>query len=951
MGRKASQQATFTKGVLDPDLSERIDLEAYYDSLAEAPNTLFHPQGGFSDRGGFELNSDADVLASGVARRLRRRIVPLPLAAGNITAANGGTVANLVDQSKTTIFQTNAVTGSTFTVFEVDLGAATQVDFVDLYNFKSELLGADEAIAVQYWTGSAWVTFGDALDVPTAKNIRLSATTRRFGTSPGGPAGVPVSARQWRVVMLDCVGVGRVSVGQLMMWQETTGLSPVRAREVARDDYNAYVLVITERNVDIFQRRRYVASVPLPVSADQVPQLGMTGGFDTLLIFHEALESQRIERQGSSGEWDLSAVPFSNVPLLAAHNLGPIFGGSNTSLVTVDTGSIVWAVVTGQTPVIGSTMRATSAASLEWMEGTVLSWNPTGGVLTLAVNLSSASSGVAHTDWSVHPITVVPSSAVFSGDQDEIQDLDLGALAAGQTVAIFIGASYAGRLTFSTLAAAATSIVTLLGTVPGIASGAGDIIAEARGASTLRIRFAATNGNRFWPLVSAIPIAVPAVQPTTAVVQEGQWAAGRYFSARTGWPRCGMLIQQRLMLAGFRAAPTSYAFSRNPSIYDFMNTGSPLTADLGFVASLDVDDVEIIFDVYVGLHLQVFTKTREFWAAVPVLSATQPLRFIPSTSNGIKRGVPLLTADGATLFPQAGGQTLREFRYSEAAQTYEGEPLSVLCPHIVQDIVGAASRMARRVSDGHLVLLVNADGSMAVITALKKQSVVAGSPWTTDGAFRSAVSGVDFGITAVTERDGDLWLETWTPDMPLDFATRAVGSPRSVATGLDYLEGRDDVWVYADGELLGPLTVTGGEIELGITASDITAGLEPEWRVRGNVTREKLQAAQPFRSPGRIYEVELALKSTGAIRLGTSGGPHAEVPLTYLGSGMAHAGPLAVPDGGAPQLPMMQRLFTGSVVAQGLIGVARHPYIELSRSAPVPVTVKAIRWEVSDKGD
>ena len=61
---------------------------------------------------------------------------------------------------------------------------------------------------------------------------------------------------------------------------------------------------------------RYVASIPLPVAAQQIDELIYTGGFDTLLTFHEMLETPRIVRQGSSGEWDIGAAPFEEVPAL-----------------------------------------------------------------------------------------------------------------------------------------------------------------------------------------------------------------------------------------------------------------------------------------------------------------------------------------------------------------------------------------------------------------------------------------------------------------------------------------------------------------------------------------------------------------------------------------------------------------------------------------------------------
>ncbi len=863
MGRRASQQATFSKGALDPDLSERIDLEHYYDSLADAENSIFHPQGGFSDRGGFELISDTDIIASGVSRRLRRRIVPIPLTSGMVTAANGGVAGNLIDKNTGTVFTTNAVTATTFVLFEIDLGAPARVDFVDLNRYYSELLGADEAIAVQWWNGSAWVTFGDAIGVPTAKGIRVSASvvgsrTRRFGTTPGGPGGTPVTAQRWRAVALNAVGIGKVSIGQLMLWAETGALTPIRAVEFARDDANPFQLVFTERNVDVFRAQRYVASIQTPVSAQELPEITFAGGYDTMLVFHEMIETPVIEYQSGLGEWDCFPRVWDNVP-------------------------------------------------------------------------------------------TIPASAVFSASQDEIQEIDLSGFVAGNRIALFLGAVYAGEFTFSNAAALPNDIVTTLFGVPLLGTGTSNLSASITSGQIVRLRFIGANANRAWPLLSAIPVGRDDLQPATAIVQEGRLTTDTLFGAKTGFPRCGAFVQQRLWLAGFRSAPTSYAFSRNPTWYDFLTTGSPLTADLGFVGSLGVDKISTIQAVYEGRHLQMFTGAAEFWAQSGVLSATAPVSFQRATKQGARRGVAPVFGDGATLYVQDGGDTLREFLYLEAEQSYSSEPLSVLCPHLISDVVDIDVRPARRVADGNLLFLTNGDGSAAVLTTMRKQNVIAGAAWTTDGKFLSIVAGIDFEVRAVIERGADRYLERWTPDVPLDFCTRRTGSPTSTVTGAGHLEGRTDVWAIADDDVIGPLTVTGGTFTLPFAASDIAYGLLPPWSVRGNVLREKLQAAQPFRAPGRIYEMGLALKSTGAIRVGTNGQPHIEVSLLHSGSQLADAGPLA--SGGEPQLPMMQRLFTGEVTVQGLLGISKHPYFELSRAVPAPVHVKAIRYEISDKGD
>lgn len=58
----------------------------------------------------------------------------------------------------------------------------------------------------------------------------------------------------------------------------------------------------------------------------------------------------------------------------------------------------------------------------------------------------------------------------------------------------------------------------------------------------------------------------------------------------------------------------------------------------------------------------------------------------------------------------------------------------------------------------------------------------------------------------------------------LDCAATYDGAPASTISGLDHLEG-EEVWAVADGAVVGPLTVSGGEIQLGAAASLVNVGL------------------------------------------------------------------------------------------------------------------------------
>jgi hypothetical protein len=61
----------------------------------------------------------------------------------------------------------------------------------------------------------------------------------------------------------------------------------------------------------------------LTAAAQQVDELWFAGGFDTMIVFHEMIETPKIERQGSIGEWNIAAAPFENVPALVESVVGP----------------------------------------------------------------------------------------------------------------------------------------------------------------------------------------------------------------------------------------------------------------------------------------------------------------------------------------------------------------------------------------------------------------------------------------------------------------------------------------------------------------------------------------------------------------------------------------------------------------------------------------------------
>lgn len=853
MARRAEVFSVFSKGVVDPALSERADLVHLYTSLAEGEGLTFPPQGGFVSRGGTLLASDSDVLAASIPGRLRRRLEPVQVTAAMLTAANGGDKAALVDQNLTTVMTTGFTGASQFTIVEVDFGTARSVAAVDVEGFYSSTVGVNESLAVEYWTGSAWLPMPGSLDNASRKHIRATAGAARSRRFAGWP-GQNVSARQWRLSAYGSVGAGTLSVAELRFWAESPAPTAVRLFTLARDVSTSYVLALTDRNVDVFRSGRYQASIAVDIDTAQIPEISAKGSLDTILLLHQDVPTQRLVRQGSDGEWNGGVLPMSNVP----------------------------------------TVR----------EGTV-----------------------------------------FTGDRDEIQILDVTGIVIGDVVSVMLGRLLCAPITYTSDVNFASSLRTALINLAGVdADGLTVTVVSTR---RFRVHFINDNGSRAWPSLSAF-VAGKAVVPVVTIEQRGFDAdeAQGVMGFRTGWPQCAAFVQSRLLLGGFRNAPSTLLFSRAGDFYDFETVSAPMTADLGFMLTIDADQAEEIHEIHVGQDVQVFTSTGEWYLEARSFSATQPPNAVLGTRNGIAAAVPVVFADGTTLFMQRGGETLRDFVFADDRQQYRSDPLNLLAPHLISRTVDIAHQSARSVTSGNSLYLVQDDGRIVHVGLLRSQDVLSMCSWSiAGGAVQSAVSTIDDEVWLAVRRGGDTYLEQLF-DLPLDGARRRQGAPTTVVAGLSHLEGQQ-VWAFADGHMVGPLVVAAGAVTLPSPAADVVVGMQPPFRARGHVVRPRPNEQQPWRPPYRIYTLELAMAETGAISISTNGKLAREVSLLRTDNAFRHGGPLQTPDGGRIDLPLLDRLYTGNRRVEGLTGWTQNPFWEITRPAPVPVHVKSVRVEVA----
>ena len=226
---------------------------------------------------------------------------------------------------------------------------------------------------------------------------------------------------------------------------------------------------------------------------------------------------------------------------------------------------------------------------------------------------------------------------------------------------------------------------------------------------------------------------------STDAIGSGEWTLETgYEDAWSGtrkWPRTATFHEGRLIVGGSYSLPTTVWGSRVSQFFNF-DMGQSLD-DESLEATINTASVNAVTAVFSGRDLQVFTTGTEFICPQANGEPLTPTSFLfkPSTTRGAEPGIRPVSTEGGTLYLQRGGKAVREFLFSDIEGSYVSQDISMLSSHLLQSPVRMSMRRGTNVDEGDLLHLINGDGSMAVISILRSQNIVAPSLYTTDGSF------------------------------------------------------------------------------------------------------------------------------------------------------------------------------------------------------------------------
>jgi len=294
------------------------------------------------------------------------------------------------------------------------------------------------------------------------------------------------------------------------------------------------------------------------------------------------------------------------------------------------------------------------------------------------------------------------------------------------------------------------------------------------------------------------------------------------WSATRGYPKNGVFAGGRLWFGGTRDKPQSVFASKAGSFLDFyLEEGDDDEAIFVSINGSQSDIVDIVGD----RGLQIFTEGAEYKVTG---NTPTTINIQQQTQHGsFSINVPTTALDGAILFVDRNGRSLRQYLYDYNEDAYRSIDLSVLASHLIVSPVDMDIVTSTTSEDANYVFVINQDGTAVVLNTLRDQDINGYTKFNqvrnSGGAdlFKQCVT-VNNTLFTYSQRDINRFtIDQMTFDYKMDSSVKYTSPHSTTLSGLLHLAG-DTVEVVAGNSSLpsravsatGTITLTSIEAAL-----------------------------------------------------------------------------------------------------------------------------------------
>ena len=209
------------------------------------------------------------------------------------------------------------------------------------------------------------------------------------------------------------------------------------------------------------------------------------------------------------------------------------------------------------------------------------------------------------------------------------------------------------------------------------------------------------------------------------------------FSSVNGYPKTATFHEQRLYFGGVTALPDGIQGSKITDFYNF-DVGEAADAD-SIQIQIASDQINEIRHLVSAKLLQIFSSTSEFYLKPQIGKPITPtdIQIIRQSTLGSQLKAMPRIFDGATIYIQNNGKTVREYFYGAAAEEFTSNSISLLSNHLISSPQDSAKITSMPSRTEQFYFLVNDDGTMGIFTSQRAEKIAGWMLWSTDGTIES----------------------------------------------------------------------------------------------------------------------------------------------------------------------------------------------------------------------
>ena len=251
---------------------------------------------------------------------------------------------------------------------------------------------------------------------------------------------------------------------------------------------------------------------------------------------------------------------------------------------------------------------------------------------------------------------------------------------------------------------------------------------------------------------SATVVTVTVLEEVDTVGPHFLWEEQLISSVR-GFPQAVTFHDNRLYFAGVRDKPASVIASKVGEYFNFeIGTGQP---DDALDVTVTGDRINEIRHLVSSRNLQLFTDGGEFFVPTSTdTSAVTPsnIVFTRQTPYGCNRAKPVIF-DGATLYAQKNGKTVREYLYSDVETAYASTSISILASQVINNPVDMTMITGTTTRPEQFAFFTNTDGTLALFHSIRSEKIAGWTLWSTrSGDNFKSITALNENLFCVVER-------------------------------------------------------------------------------------------------------------------------------------------------------------------------------------------------------